>query len=166
MTGGPGHHDKVPALPEGWSIGRFDVELDLDGVLAVDLASFTNPWTREMHVGEARESDMSRVHVLKAPSGTVVGYCSAWLVRDELHINNLAIHPDWRRQGLASALLRAVLASAVGEGAVRATLEVRSTNMPARLLYEGVGFKPAGVRRDYYTNPVDDALVLWLELVA
>lgn len=166
MSDGVSERDTTPLIPEGWSVSRFEVERDLEGVLAVDLASFTNPWTREMHVREARESHISRVHVLRDPSGTVVGYLSAWLVCNELHINNLAVHPDWRRRGLARALLGAVLAAAVGEGAVRATLEVRSTNMPARRLYEGMGFRPAGLRRDYYTNPVDDALVLWVELVA
>jgi ribosomal-protein-alanine N-acetyltransferase len=91
----------------------------------------------------------------------VVAYCAGWVIFDELHINNLAVQPAWRRRGVAGALLAFVLHDAAAEGASRATLEVRRSNEAARRLYERFGFGYAGVRKDYYREPVEDALVLW-----
>ena len=82
---------------------------------------------------------------------------------DELHINNLAVLPADRRAGVATALLQPCFEGGARLGAVRATLEVRKSNDPARLLYERLGFAVAGVRRAYYTKPVEDAIVLWRE---
>jgi len=146
-----------------WRIERMDPECDLEGVLEVDRASFVNPWTRRMFVRELRNPDVAHIYVLRTPTEPVAGYCSCWLVFDELHINNLAVRPEWRARGLARALLQHVLAEAVRLGARRATLEVRESNAIARRLYAGVGFRVAGVRRRYYTDPVEDALILWLE---
>src|SRR5262249_59037047 len=86
-------------------------------------------------------------------SGAAVGFCSFWRVLDELHINNLAVLPEHRRVGVASALLAFVLQEGVKMGARRATLEVRRSNEAARRLYERFGFTVAGVRRGYYTKP-------------
>ena len=82
---------------------------------------------------------------------------------DELHINNLAVAPPYRRRGIGTGLLTHVLNEGAKLGAHRATLEVRRSNDVARHLYERLGFATAGVRRAYYTNPVEDALVLWRE---
>jgi ribosomal-protein-alanine N-acetyltransferase len=84
-----------------------------------------------------------------------------WIIFDELHINTLAVHPGLRRQGLASLLLRHVLEDAVRRGADKATLEVRRSNEGARKLYERFGFEVGGVRKEYYRQPVEDALILW-----
>jgi ribosomal-protein-alanine N-acetyltransferase len=81
-------------------------------------------------------------------------------VLDELHINNLAVAPAHRRHGVATALLTYVLQQGAKLGARRATLEVRRSNEAARQLYERLGFTTTGVRRAYYSNPVEDALVL------
>ena len=89
-----------------------------------------------------------------------VGFCSFWRVLDELHINNLAVAPAFRRAGVATALLARVLGDGFRLGASRATLEVRRSNDSARLLYERLGFSVAGVRRAYYTKPVEDAIIL------
>ena len=85
---------------------------------------------------------------------------------DELHINNLAVRPSLRRRGVASALLRHILAEGARRGAIRATLEVRRSNEAARVLYERFGFSVSAVRHDYYTHPVEDALVLWRQGLA
>jgi ribosomal-protein-alanine N-acetyltransferase len=82
-------------------------------------------------------------------------------VFDEIHINNLAIRPQYRQRGIGTALLHHVLAAARQLGARRATLEVRASNDGARRLYERLGFYVAGIRRNYYSNPVEDALILW-----
>ena len=78
-----------------------------------------------------------------------------------MHINNLALRPQFRAQGIGTALLRHALAEARGLGARRATLEVRASNDAARRLYGRLGFYVAGTRRNYYTSPVEDALILW-----
>ncbi len=150
-------------LPAGLEIDRLDVARDLDGVLTVDAASFVNHWTREMFLWEAEHSDVARVFVCRTAAGMVVAYCAVWLIFDELHVNNLAIRVASRRRGLARGLLAAVLAAAAGEGATRATLEVRESNHAARRLYERAGFVVAARRRQYYSAPVEDALVMWRE---
>jgi len=139
---------------------RAELTRDLDGILAVDAATFDRPWTRAMYEWEWTHSDVARFHVARH-AGTVVAYCAGWVIFDELHINNLAVDPAWRRRGVASELLRFVLEEAAGEGATRATLEVRRSNEAARQLYERFGFSFAGVRTAYYREPVEDALVLW-----
>ena len=136
---------------------------DLDDVLAVEEASFTNPWTREMYLAELENEDVSSCYLARNADRQVVGFCSFWRVMDELHINNLAVLPQHRRAGVATALLRHVFREGARFGAVRATLEVRRSNDPARMLYERFGFFEAGTRRAYYTNPVEDAIVLWRE---
>jgi ribosomal-protein-alanine N-acetyltransferase len=146
-----------------WIIEPLGDAADLDGVLDVDVQSFTRPWTRAMYESEFLNRDTSRMFVLRTAGRPVAGYCAAWFVLDEIHINNIAVRPELRGQGLGSALLAHVLEEGRAAGASRATLEVRRSNDDARRLYERFGFRVAGVRRDYYTDPTEDALVLWRE---
>lgn len=136
---------------------------ELDGLLAVEEASFTNPWTREMYRAELDNQGLSYFFLAKNEAQRIVGFCSFWRVLDELHINNLAVLPEYRRQGVASAILTRVFAEARLLGVHRATLEVRRSNSVAQHLYERFGFTVAGVRRGYYRQPEEDALVLWRE---
>jgi ribosomal-protein-alanine N-acetyltransferase len=144
-----------------WIIEPVASPADIDAILAIEEASFTNPWTRAMYLAELENPDVSYCFLAKDPEGAVAGFCSFWRVLDELHINNLAVSPEHRRRGVASALLMHVLREGAARGATRATLEVRRSNEQARALYERFGFAVAGVRRGYYTNPREDALVLW-----
>jgi ribosomal-protein-alanine N-acetyltransferase len=146
-----------------WSIEQVTSAGQIDAVLAIEEASFTNPWTRVMYLAELENTGVSYCFLAKATDGQVVGFCSFWRVLDELHINNLAVLPEFRRRGIATELLSYVLNQGQALGARRATLEVRRSNDPARLLYERFGFSVAGLRRAYYTKPVEDALVLWRE---
>src|SRR5262245_4930498 len=146
-----------------WRIEPLTDPNQIDEVLAIEEASFTNPWTREMYLAEMDNRGVSYCFLAREPAGGVVGFCSFWRVLDELHINNLAVKPESRRSGVATALLRHVLREGGIMGARRATLEVRRSNNPARLLYERFGFAVTGVRRAYYTKPVEDALVLGRE---
>ena len=136
---------------------------DLDAVLAIEAESFTSPWTREMYLAELENVGVSFCYLARDDSGVILGFCSFWRVLDELHINNLAVAPMYRRRGIGTGLLTYVLNEGAKLGAHRATLEVRRSNDVARHLYERLGFATAGVRRAYYTNPVEDALVLWRE---
>jgi [ribosomal protein S18]-alanine N-acetyltransferase len=147
-----------------WIIEPVVSPSDIDAILSIEEASFTNPWTREMYLAELANPDISHCLLARSVDGTaVVGFCSFWHVLDELHINNLAVASAHRRQGVASALLTHVLREGAARGAMRATLEVRRSNDEARALYGRFGFAVAGVRRGYYTNPAEDALVLWRE---
>jgi [ribosomal protein S18]-alanine N-acetyltransferase len=143
-----------------WQIERVTTPEQIDDVLRIEQASFTNPWTREMYLSELANQGISYCFVARGDGG-VVGFCSFWRVLDELHVNNLAVLPEWRRGGVATALLQFVLSEGARLGAHRATLEVRRSNDAARMLYERFGFTVAGIRHGYYTKPVEDALVLW-----
>lgn len=139
---------------------------DLDAVVALEAEAFTNPWPRETLVWELENSDVTRAYVLKDESGAVAAFCLCWVIFDELHINTLAVAHAVRRRGLATALLRHVLADAEASGAVRATLEVRASNTAALGLYARLGFRVAATRPKYYVKPEEDALILWRDGLA
>lgn len=146
-----------------WTIEPLSSTDQIESVLAIERESFTNPWTREMYETELKNRGVSYCFLAKDSVGETVGFCSFWRVLDELHINNLAVAPSRRRSGIATSLLEHVLRTGSELGMRRATLEVRRSNQPARLLYERFGFTVAGVRHGYYTKPVEDALILWHE---
>ena len=133
---------------------------DLDGVIAIEQASFTNPTTREWYQNELERPDVCYVFVIRLPEAPVAGFCAFWKVVDQIHINNLAVHPAYRGRGLGRLLLARVLEEAAALNAPHATLEVRRSNAPACRLYESAGFSLAGIRTSYYTNPIEDALIL------
>jgi ribosomal-protein-alanine N-acetyltransferase len=116
-----------------------------------------------MYLAELKNVGVSYFYLAKTPAGAIVGFCSFWHVLEELHINNLAVMPEVRRTHMGTALLLRVLQDGAKLGARRATLEVRRSNEPAQKLYEKFGFTVNGVRRLYYSNPPEDALVLWRE---
>jgi [ribosomal protein S18]-alanine N-acetyltransferase len=142
-------------------IEALDGDADLDGVLQVEAESFTNPWTRAMYAWELQNRNVCHIYVARTSECRVAGFCAFWLVFDEIHINNVAVLPQFRGGGMGSAILRHVLAEAKTLGANRATLEVRASNEGARRLYERLGFHVAGRRPNYYSSPVEDALILW-----
>jgi ribosomal-protein-alanine N-acetyltransferase len=149
-----------------WIIEPLQLERDLDDVTALEAICFTNPTTREMLRHEVESSDVFHAYVMRqssteSPRGAIVAFCAVWIIFDELHINTLAVHPELRRQGLASLLLTHVIEDAVRRGADKATLEVRRSNEGALKLYQRFGFEVGGVRKEYYRQPVEDALILW-----
>ncbi len=137
---------------------------DLTRVLAIEVTSFSLPWTREMFEGDLTREDVAVMLVARVPGQGVpppiAGYICTYLLTDELHINNLAVHPRWRRCGVARALLEAALARGRQDRARRAILEVRASNVAAQALYRSFGFETAGIRRRYYAQPAEDALVM------
>jgi ribosomal-protein-alanine N-acetyltransferase len=144
-----------------YTIDPLGGEDDLTGVLEVEAESFTNPWTRDMYAWELQNRSICHIYVVRTPEHAIAGFCAFWLVFDEIHINNVALRPQLRGRGLGTALMQHVFAEARRLGARRATLEVRASNAGARRLYERLGFYLSGTRRNYYTNPVEDALILW-----
>ena len=153
----------------GWRVERVRDERGIAPVLELQTSSFTNPWTADALKWELEHSPVSRLYVLlddADDSGRAAAFCACWHLVDELHVNSLAVAPGRRRAGLATKLMQEVLARAKEEGAVRATLEVRRSNEAARALYERLGFAVEAIRPDYYTNPREDALILWLRDLA
>ncbi len=112
---------------------------DIAAVSAIEALSFSLPWTEEMFAQELRKPEVSTMLVAWAEGrggqAALVGYICAWVVADELHINNLAVHPRWRRRHIAQALLVEVLKHGRQRGAERAVLEVRASNLPALSLH-------------------------------
>jgi ribosomal-protein-alanine N-acetyltransferase len=152
--------DRSASSRDYW-IERLAGDQDLDGVLAVEAASFTNPWTRDMYAWELQNRAVCHIYVVRTTDCPVAGFCAFWFVFDEIHINNVAMLPQYRGRGIGTALMDHVLAEARGIGARRATLEVRASNTLALRLYQRLGFYVAATRRNYYNHPVEDALILW-----
>jgi ribosomal-protein-alanine N-acetyltransferase len=142
-------------------IDRVTDDRDLDAIVALETESFTNPWSRETLEWELRNSDVTYIYVLRRDEGSIAAFCICWIIFDELHINTVAVAPDDRRRGWATALLKHVMAEAAARHVARATLEVRASNTAALKLYEGLGFRVTATRPRYYSQPEEDALILW-----
>jgi len=138
---------------------------DIDQVLAIEQASFTMPWSRNLFLSEFRNPTVSLMLVARSPDsgGRIIGYIVCWAVADELHILDLATEPSWRRKGIARKLVLAAIREGDAVGASRAFLEVRASNQAALLLYDGLGFARSLVREGYYDMPAEDAVVMSLE---
>lgn len=139
---------------------------DVDQALAIEQRSFTMPWSRNLFMSEFRSPTVSTL-LVAVPEGeedrTIAGYLVYWLVEDEMHILNLATSPAFRRQGCAKQLVLAGLRKSYAAGARRAFLEVRVSNNVALKLYSGLGFRSVHIRREYYDEPVEDAVIMVLE---
>ena len=130
----------------------------IPAICSIEKRSYSNPWS-DPFIASEFEKDISYRPALFL-NGEVVGYSFNYVVADELHILNLAIHPRWRRMGLGAQLLANILDGAAARGCSFGTLEVRVGNLAARKLYERFGFRPVSIRRGYYSDNGEDALVL------
>jgi ribosomal-protein-alanine N-acetyltransferase len=136
---------------------------DLDTVLAIEYQSFSTPWTRELFITELDNTRIARLFVARREEHPedIVGYIGYRVVIDEMHIVIVAVHPAWRRRGIARHMLRAAMEHARSGTCTKATLEVRVSNVGAQQLYYRLGFAPVGARPRYYMRPTEDALILW-----
>jgi ribosomal-protein-alanine N-acetyltransferase len=138
---------------------------DLEAVLEIERASFQTPWSRQAFLHELQRNRVAELWVARGERGPeaasrIVGYLCLWAVADEVHVTNLAVHPDWRGGGVGRKLLGTLLTHHRTLGARRAFLEVRPGNAEARRLYGSLGFKEVGRRRGYYVDTGEDALLL------
>lgn len=138
-------------------------EKDLPQIMAIERACFPTPWAQQSYLNELRANDYARYFCLENDS-EIIGYMGLWFILEEGHITNIAIHPKYQGQGLGELLIRSVIQLMVPEGMERMTLEVRASNYVARSLYEKIGFINAGIRKGYYTDNNEDAVIMWLEL--
>ncbi len=135
---------------------------DVPAVAQLDRMSFTLPWPERSFQFEVNANPASRCYVADV-DGQIVGAIVGWLLVDEMHIATLATHPDFRRQGIAQALLAHVLKLAADEGALSSFLEVRESNVGAQALYRKFGYEPIGRRARYYKDNDEDAILMTLD---
>lgn len=139
---------------------------DVEAVFAIDRLSFSMPWTERAYRYEVSENPNSSAWVAEAslPDGErqVAGMIVTWIILDEAHVGTIAVHPDFRRQGIGARLLAVSLADAVRRGATQALLEVRRSNVDAQRIYRKFGFEVVGTRPRYYRDNGEDALLMTL----
>ena len=138
-------------------IRRMNVD-DVDGVAAVEAATFPTPWSRDAFASEMK--NVAARYLVAEKAGTVIGYAGAWIILDESHITNIAVLKDERGQGIGRALTHGLLQYLSNLGAAYATLEVRKSNEVAQNLYKSLGFIKLGVRKRYYEDNGEDALIM------
>ena len=135
-------------------------EADLPRVMEIERAAFSHPWSEELVRRELGHEFSTVLLAEGGAKGTVQGFAVVWLVHDELHVLNVAVAPEARRQGVARAILDRVEAQGREQGARVAMLEVRRGNAPAIALYRSLGYREVGVRPRYYAEDGEDALVM------
>ncbi len=134
---------------------------DVDQVYEIEKLSFTLPWTKDAFYNEMNINDHAYYVIAETEEG-IVGYCGMWLVMDEAHVTNIAIHPKYRGKKMGGGLMQAAIDVAKAQGAVLMTLEARVSNTVAQNLYRKLGFKNGGIRKRYYTDNYEDAIVMWV----
>ncbi len=138
---------------------------DLSWVLEIERHSFPTPWSEASFRHELLDNPYSQLFVMKGSRVPgVVAYACVWVVDQELRINNIAVHPRWRRKGIGTRMLRFLLDHAARHGCREATLEVRPSNEPAIRVYDKAGFRPIGRRKNYYLDTHEDAVVMVLAI--
>jgi [ribosomal protein S18]-alanine N-acetyltransferase len=135
---------------------------DIESVIAIERASFQFPWSTRFFLDEL-QVDCAR-SILAEVEGRIVGYVLFWFLAEEVDIHNIAVHPDFRRQGIGRLLLEEVVGAARRQERLRVTLDVRFSNAQAQNLYRSFGFVTRGLRKGYYSDNGEDALVMALEL--
>ena len=136
---------------------------DIDTIAALELQIFARPWSRDAFLRELEENVVARYLVLEEDD-RLAAYGGMWLVIDEAHITNIAVHPDMRGRGYGERIVRALMALAADTCMDIITLEVRRSNAVAQALYHKVGFLDVGFRKRYYEDNQEDALVMYASL--
>lgn len=124
----------------------------IDGMTEVESLCFDDPWTRRAFEDELKNAAAVYITAVDEKDNSVVGYAGMWLMVDAADITNVAVHPKWRRQGMASQMLSLLVKIADEKGMDSITLEVRESNLSAKALYESLGFKVCGLRKRYYRD--------------
>ena len=149
------------SVPKGRPQLRPIISSDLEDILAIENVSFMYPWSSRFFLQELRVPCARSL--LATVEGKPVGYIIYWLLPSEIDIHNVAVHPAYRRQGIGRSLLQAIIEEAKHERRGRITLEVRKSNEAAQRLYYSVGFASQGIRKGYYSDDGEDAVIMVLE---
>jgi len=137
-------------------------EKDIHQIAEIDKLCFSTPWSEDSFTQEITSNDIA-LYIVAVIDDLIVGYAGLWLIVDEGHITNVAVHPDFRRRKIAKALVQVLIDVSEKKGAVRHTLEVRTLNDAAIRLYEAFGFQEVGIRKGYYEDDNEDAIIMWRE---
>jgi ribosomal-protein-alanine N-acetyltransferase len=132
----------------------------LRSVMRIETQVYPRPWSLPLFMSELNLRT-SRIYYVARVNAAVVGYCGVMLVEQDAHITNIAVDPAWHRHGIGTRLLLNAARQAAAHEATRLTLEVRMSNAGAQDLYRKFGFEPAGVRKNYYAESREDALIMW-----
>lgn len=136
---------------------------DIPDIMEIESVSFGEIfWQPEAFMQEI-ESELGNYFTAEDEKGKIVGYCGFWLILDEGHITTIATHPDYRKKGLGERLLQKIIETGYEKNAKWFTLEVRASNIPAQNMYYKYNFKSLGLRKNYYQDNNEDALVMWTE---
>lgn len=133
---------------------------DLEHVARIERASFPTSWHTQAYATEL--TNPAALYLVATIGETIVGFSGQWVIMDEAHITTIAVSPEWRGRHIGERILSEMLAQAIRRGATRATLEVRETNDAARRLYEKYGFIDVAVRKAYYPDNGENALIMWV----
>ncbi len=136
---------------------------DVDSVSNIEELSFSLPWSRKAFAAEIAENDLAHYLVAEVVD-QLVAYAGMWMILDEAHVTNVAVLPDYRGQGIGKLIMASLILYAEQQGAKRMTLEVRPSNEIAKNLYRQFGFVAAGLRKQYYTDTKEDAIIMWLDI--
>lgn len=136
---------------------------DISAVCEIEQEAFPTPWTPGAFHNELTNNQFAHYMIMDC-GGEVAGYAGMWLIIDEAHITNIAVRDKYRGKKLGERLLTELKKTASFLGAVRMTLEVRASNYIAQGLYEKLQFRSVGVRRGYYTDNREDAIIMWADL--
>lgn len=134
---------------------------DIEEVAEIEKAVFSMPWSKEAFE-DTIQKDMT-IYIVAKKQGKVAGYCGLWISFDEADIMNVAVDAKYRRQGIAKQMLSFLMEKAKEKGVERFTLEVRESNQSAINLYEKLGFKSVGLRKNFYSKPTENANIMWKE---
>lgn len=137
---------------------------DIEAVLEVERESFHTAWTKDIFHQEISKNPHAHYFVIEV-EGNIVGYAGIWIVFDDAQITNIAILPAYRRKKLGEQLFRHIMRYAVLKGISRLSLEVRQSNIVAQRLYRKFGLVPGGIRKNYYTDNQEDAIVMWVNIL-
>lgn len=132
---------------------------DKEAIYEIEKACFSVPWSMESITTELTETEQ-RLYLVAEEEGHIIGYAGAWLVLDEGQITNIAIHPEFRREGYGAMLTRKLIKELFKRGMSEIFLEVRISNVAALTMYRRLGLTVKGVRKNYYTEPVEDAYIM------
>lgn len=139
------------------------VEADLEAVSIIEKETFSDPWSKTSFFDSLSDSD--NCYLVVELNGAVIGYCGYYGVAPEGYIYNVAISQNYRRQGIGYIMLEELIKQASARGITSMTLEVRVSNKAAIELYKRLGFNQEGIRKDFYKNPNEDAIIMWRESI-
>ena len=133
---------------------------DIEAVGLIDAGAYSRPWSAATWRREL--GDSQRHHLVAMVDGAIIGHAGVLFVAEEAHVTTVAVMPDQQGRGVATLLVLDLLDETRSRGVDSATLEVRATDRRAQRIYSRIGFAPAGIRRRYYSEPIDDAVIMWL----